>query len=1539
MLVEIDFSKIRNYDGSQDNGFEELVCQLAHLSCPENADYFVRKEGAGGDAGVECYWKLKDGSEHAWQAKFFTGSLSENQWSQISKSVEAALNKHPQLTKYYVCLPRDWTDSRKQGAGGKIVNSAWDKWVEHVRKWKMLAQQKGMDVEFTYWCKHDISQMLQIDQPEYAGRALYWFNEPVVHHQMLMRIAEKSRESLGERFTPEFHLNLPIAKQLDGLGLTPDWTKLLDQQMHNLFNATDQVLNIISRNKLKDLQSCWKELEQSILSLGEELKISVLTNKFLERSEHLLNLCLTAINKVGLCRDILYRAREAKEGDQALEHDYSQYIRVLNKYSVQLDSLDGLLNSKAIKAAINKAAVLLGEAGIGKSHLLCDIALKRLSASLPTVFLLGQHYSGGNPLNFILDSLDLKGNSYHQVLGALDAAGEAKRTRTLIVIDAINEGHYRDEWYENISNFLLELSKYQNIAIIFSCRTTYKDYILPEIPENRLTSLNHVGFRGYEHRAAGIYLSKQGISKPSAPITSPEFSNPLFLKTCCKALKANDLTAFPKGMNGQSQLFNFYLDSVTKIINRKKRFRPYEEIVGDALNEFVQTIFPEHLSGIPVTKARKIINAFDPAPHRDEGLMDLLIDEGVLSLDIEPDKTRGSRGIEIVRFTYERFSDYFIAQHIISQYVSKDNLAASFLKEHLIGGMIEDGTIYKLGGVVEALGICFPEHFSREFIEFIPKESFNYNWLLQRTFTDGILWRSPDSFTEKSIDLLNEVAGNATEFHDDALNILLSLSTEPNHPWNADFLDRNLSRMSLAERDAVWSIPIAVSDQVEDEGQVESIVRTLLEWSLLVDVKDVELERLRLTSVALIWMTTTSNRKVRNQATKSLARILSEAHTLIPDLIKIYSSCNDPYLVERLYAACYGAVCNIKNDTVIKDIAELVYEKVFQDGQPYPHILLRDYARGIIELAYARGLLPANIMPNKFRPPYASEWPIENPTKEEIDELVGDEFSSSITRSVMGFPGDFGNYTMGCVHYWSSTPLSEPQSESALEVHRNFAKSLPHELKERYNSYLNKKSEGDSGQNFGLESILKKLKFLEQDAWQEEKEDEATEDFDEEVAEALELTGEMQDDWDELKKQIEAVLSKKELEYFRWVSGLGIHNRPATFSRKHAQRWVCKRVYELGWKPELFAEFERQYSHSYDRSQSNIERIGKKYQWIAFHEILARISDNLHWIDRGYVDIDDSCFKGPWQIDIRDVDPSVWQRNPDTKNSYSENQEAPTWWQPYMFPFVDGDVKDMEAWLWDENLIPEFCDLLKLSNPNNNTEWLVLRGFTVLKKKPLEKKNVIPVQNGWYRINSCIVKKEDTEKLIQIVKGKNLCDPYILKPASTGHQTFLKEYPWHPSCNHFADWRHAEDDYRGIVCVDHIVPSCEYEWEGEGENISTDSLNYVYLPTKILIDELDLSSLQDLNHFWVDKNGDIAFIDPSMQEVGPAYALIKSQLLKEWLNKNDLQLIWLVGGEKQLFTENVSEFYGRLVFSGVYTLIDDQIQGGTWFIKEQRDDE
>jgi hypothetical protein len=72
MTIDINFLNIREYDGSKQNGFEELVCQIAHIEKPIDVKKFIRKEGSGGDAGFECFWILDDGREYAWQTKYFT---------------------------------------------------------------------------------------------------------------------------------------------------------------------------------------------------------------------------------------------------------------------------------------------------------------------------------------------------------------------------------------------------------------------------------------------------------------------------------------------------------------------------------------------------------------------------------------------------------------------------------------------------------------------------------------------------------------------------------------------------------------------------------------------------------------------------------------------------------------------------------------------------------------------------------------------------------------------------------------------------------------------------------------------------------------------------------------------------------------------------------------------------------------------------------------------------------------------------------------------------------------------------------------------------------------------------------------------------------------------------------------------------------------------------------------------------------------------------------------------------------------------------
>ncbi len=135
----------------RDKGFEELCAQLARAESPADSE-FVRKGTP--DAGVECYAILSDSNEWGWQSKYFNG-LAEAQWSQLDESIETALEKHPRLIRYFVCVPVDRSDARVPRR-----RSEMDRWRDHEAKWRTWASDRGMTVEFVDWGSHELIERL-----------------------------------------------------------------------------------------------------------------------------------------------------------------------------------------------------------------------------------------------------------------------------------------------------------------------------------------------------------------------------------------------------------------------------------------------------------------------------------------------------------------------------------------------------------------------------------------------------------------------------------------------------------------------------------------------------------------------------------------------------------------------------------------------------------------------------------------------------------------------------------------------------------------------------------------------------------------------------------------------------------------------------------------------------------------------------------------------------------------------------------------------------------------------------------------------------------------------------------------------------------------------------------------------------------------------------------------------------------------------------------------------------------------------------------
>jgi hypothetical protein len=107
--------------------------------------------------------------------------------------------------------------------------------------------------------------------------------------------------------------------------------------------------------------------------------------------------------------------------------------------------------------------------------------------------------------------------------------------------------------------------------------------------------------------------------------------------------------------------------------------------------------------------------------------------------------------------------------------------------------------------------------------------------------------------------------------------------------------------MRMAQRDATWSIAAFRTDEYS-EGY-----RRLSAWAKrLSDVAS--REEVRLASIALMWLLTSPNRFLRDDASKTLVTLLCSDLKVAAYLVAAARQIDDPYVQERVLTCTYGAV-------------------------------------------------------------------------------------------------------------------------------------------------------------------------------------------------------------------------------------------------------------------------------------------------------------------------------------------------------------------------------------------------------------------------------------------------------------------------------------------------------------------------------------------------------------------------------------------------------------------------------------------------------
>ena len=191
-------------------------------------------------------------------------------------------------------------------------------------------------------------------------------------------------------------------------------------------------------------------------------------------------------------------------------------------------------------------------------------------------------------------------------------------------------------------------------------------------------------------------------------------------------------------------------------------------------------------------------------------------------------------------------------------------------------------------------------------------------------------------------------------------------------------------------------------------------------------------------------MLTTSNRFLRDRATKALVSLLTGRLECAGRLVTRFSDVDDPYVTERVYAVVYGVTMRSHDAEGVGKVASVVYENVFASGSPPAHIMLRDYARDVIERALYLDS-DIDIDDELIRPPFNSDWP-DIPSEDDLEVLTphwnrgawdgGDlEWSRNrIRESVMS--DDFARYVIGTnsgTTNWLSLRLDEEVWQSPEE--------------------------------------------------------------------------------------------------------------------------------------------------------------------------------------------------------------------------------------------------------------------------------------------------------------------------------------------------------------------------------------------------------------------------------------------------------------------------------------------------------------------------
>lgn len=1310
---------------------------------------------------------------------------------------------------------------------------------------------------------------------------------------------EKAKNLAGKRYTPEINVNLPITQTFDGLARNQFFydraRKLfgeLRKSRKDIFPRTNPELLGI---ELINFDYCFEEL-LSLIGNVKEYSTSKIhweeikkTAKKLE--EYSWNL-----------QDKIYKVQKSPDNEKKEEHSekiFGSESHYLSRFRSPLHNLNELSDSDAAVLSNHPFLLLMGVTGIGKTHLLCDLVNNRIESGAFSFITLGQEINATDDIwkQLLKQNNDHRIKSKTELLKKFDRLGEKTKSRFFIIIDALNESENPTFWKKSLPVLLKDIKHYPNISLIISVRNGFEKEVLTTKIRKQFHEVEHVGFRFREWEAIKEFFTEFGLPLPEIPLIDPEFSVPLFLLLFCKSrqkrAKKKGKQLF-RGHEGSTSIFEDFIKGVSE--NVGKEFK-----IGSAGDVWVKLIKPlaEGMVNGRGNKDKISEGQFKKflakeLPGVDFVLLTSSLEKNHLLIRVPHYGKKGNRTGFDYRFTYQRFSDHLISRYLMNKYADKNKFGEAGAKNNIKKALRKTGTIgrhfydYSFKGVMNALSIQIPEWLNEELIDLAP-------WaqqILEEPFLESIIWRKPDAFylnskgrPVKTINIINRLVLPFDEGHSKFFSTVLNVAGVPDHPFNALKLHSYLMNLGMASRDNLWSSTF-LHYNYGNNGSVDRLLHWVLSASFN---KAISSQSKLLMGIILTWFLATSNRSIRDKSTKALVILLDNSPEELLELNNIFSGVDDPYILERLYAVTYGVVLRLNHykDPSLPKMGKVIYESVFLAKKSVSHILIRDYAKCILDLLAKQ---KAYVIPDltKVSSIQNTKWPKRLPTMKDLEDKFEPKAFSwdkasyedrgvrAIWNSFDGIADFFRYVVEPAIGHWTAIKMYEPCPPTLKELENSFEASLNRAQRKSYKQIKEFRP---------FISILSYLKEEGENQTEEEKKKAAEE---KRLANAIES----------VKRDFWRSLGVDQKKQYQKIQKHPRTRRGVSFNPEIAKRWIIKRVFEL-YDPKLHGYFDGMRATHYDNGRDDhpIERIGKKYQWIALHELIGYLADNFRFLEKDYPP---ECgnYKGAWQINIRDIDPTcIALHKPSFDNSP---------WQPKYDAWKAKESS--EKWIKRRADLPDPLLLTAYKDPDG-TEWYILNSYFKWEQDtpPEEEKYEFPSRDIFYLLYSYLVKEDTAEDFFKWFERQNFYGRWMPEVRDGSKECFFREYPDSEIYQAiYSSYDTPPDGWitkvwarMGRSKMPHGIMEVndEFSITNASRDKSVEESFSISLPSKWLVEGMKINHANQ-DGFWVNNKGEIICGDLSLNEGGKSVLAVKKGKFLEFLKKNKLSLVWTLVGEK-----------------------------------------